>query len=131
MHSSSILLSKISLNYSKNSHWWSMRYTLCKKGKKRNFHSLLCLLPRSRNLNLPSAIVGLFSLASATLYWHIFLTKFTLTCQSINKSKYKTHPRYIAIIERSWNRSDVIQMSLSNWWNVDFKANRSHSTLKN
>ena len=42
-------------DYSKRSYWWSMK-------QNKNYHSLLCLLPLQRNLDLPSATLDLFSL---------------------------------------------------------------------
>ena len=56
-----------------------------------------------RNSDPPSSTEGLLSLLSANENLHIIHITFTLTYPSINKSKYKTHPRCIVIFERFQN----------------------------
>ena len=69
------------------------------KKKQNIIHSLLCLLRLQRNPLLLSATVGLLSSWSFTAYLHNILINFTLTQPSLVKSKFATHPRYIAIME--------------------------------
>ena len=62
--------------------------------------SLLCLLPVQRNPHLPSSTEDLLNSHFNSANLHTIPKNFTLIHQSINKSKYVTHPRYIAIIRR-------------------------------
>lgn len=91
-------------DYSKRSYWCFMKHTQFEKKNR--------LLPLQRNSGLPSATVGLLSLFLATANLDIILKTFALTYQSINKSKYKTHPTYIVIIQRFQKWSNVMQISL-------------------
>ena len=73
----------------------------------KNFHVPLCLLPPKINSRLPSATVGLLSLPSAAANLLIVYEPFILTDPSINKLKYETRPRYIAIIEIRCNANVI------------------------
>ena len=78
-----------------------MRHRQCEEKKqKTNYPFLLWLLPLQKISDLPSVTAGFFSLPFAATDIHIIHNFFTLTYASIDKSKYKTHPRYIVIIER-------------------------------
>ena len=97
-------------DYYKRSYWQSMAHTQS-ENKKGNYQSLLYLLPLQRNSDLHSSSAGFLSVSSAIGNVHIICRIFTLTNPYIDKSKYKTHRRYIVIIEK-FQRSNVMQLSL-------------------
>ena len=91
-----------------------MRHILLEKKKKKKkgkLHFAFSLLQLQRNSELPSATAGFHSLPSAIANLHIIRKTFTLTYPCIEKSKYKTHPRYIVIIARFQNRLNANVMT--------------------
>lgn len=81
---------------------------------KSYYHFFLCLPPLQKNSDLSSPTEGFIILPFTTANLHIIFKLFTSTYLSINKSKHKTCPWYIIIIELFQNRSNVMQMSLYN-----------------
>ena len=80
------------------------------KRKKTTISFFVCCHCKKKS-DIFFAIVGLVSLLSVTTNLHIICKTLTLTYR---KTKYKTHPRYIVIIERFHKRSNVMQMLLCN-----------------
>ena len=65
--------------------------------KKLSFTSFLTVTTKKLRLTFCYCRLRQFAFCQSL---HIILKTFTLTCSSIGKSKYKTYPRYIVIIER-------------------------------
>ena len=80
-----------------------------KQREKKILLFLFCLLPPQRNSDEDSATAGIITLPLVNADLHIIPKTFTLTYPSINKSKYKTHPKYIVIVERFQKECNIME----------------------
>ena len=83
-----------------------MRHKQC---EKKILLFLFCLLQPQRNSAVDSATAGMITLPLTNADLHIIPKIFALTDPSIEKSKYKTHPKYIVIVERFQKECNVMQ----------------------
>ena len=90
--------------------FWRYKIILCKTytlRKEKKLSSLFYLMSLTKNLRLSSITVVFLNLSSITANLHIIHKTFKFSHASIDKSKFETHPRFIVIIERFQNRTNV------------------------